>query len=122
MIKRFRLLSVTIFALAVSSVSQACWYNHPIVTNGCVVIGWKSKYSDTPTSYEKGGAVPYVNIVAIKQYGTVIGASYKKTYGGSFKVYGAGGYSTRGYINVKVVNGVVTQVTFTTSALYVVFV
>lgn len=119
MSKRFRLLSLTIIALAASSVCQACWYNHPVVTSGCVVIGWKSKYSDTPTSYQKGGAVPAVNITAIKQYGTdLIGAN---CFGGSFKVYGANGISVRGYINVKVVNSVATQVTFTSSALYRIF-
>ncbi|HEX2853307.1 MAG TPA: hypothetical protein VHO24_08715 [Opitutaceae bacterium] len=105
--------------MAVTSISQACWYNHPVVTSGSVVVGWKSKYSDTPTAYEKGGAVPYVNIVAIKQYGTDLPGT--GVFGGSFKVYYANGTSVRGYINVKVVNGVATQVTFTTSALYVVF-
>lgn len=117
---KFRLLSLAFFVLAASSLCRAtgcgAWHNHPVVTGACVVIGWKSKYTG---DYSKGSAVPQDNITAITQFGTDLRGA--RTFGGSFKVFGANGISIRGYINVKVVNGVATQVTFTGSALYRIF-
>lgn len=122
---RLRVLSLAFLAFTAASVCRATfdcggyWYNHPVVTSGCVVIGWKITGSHSPTTYQKGGAVPAANIDAIKHYGSdLYGAN---TFGGSFIVRGANGISVRGYINVKVVNGVATQVTFTNSALYRIF-
>lgn len=120
---KFRLLLVVFLMSAFSNVSRATfsdcgdtWFNHPVVTTACVVTGWKSKYTG---AYKKGAAVPQDNINAIKQYGTDL--TGWNCFGGSFKVFYSNGISVRGYINVKVVNGVATQVTFTSSALYRIF-
>jgi hypothetical protein len=120
---KFRLLSVVLAMLAFSNVGHATfsdcgetWFNHPVVTSASAVIGWKSKYTG---AYKKGAAVPQDNINAIKQYVTDL--TGWNCFGGSFKVYYSNGISVRGYINVKVVNGAVSQVTFTSSALYRIF-
>jgi hypothetical protein len=118
-----RLFLAALLGLLLASTSYAtAWYNHPVCTNNGTLIGWKTTNTQhvAPPYYIPGAALPSLNILAIKNGGTVIGGNQNKR-GGSFKVVGPNGVTARGYINVIVHNGIAQPPTYTPTALYRVF-
>lgn len=105
----FRLLAVGSFALALSNLSWANWYNHPVCTTSGVILKWHSTYhdfngSDFTSSDAPGGMIiPDANLRGITQRAPLFFSNGKAKRGGSFPVWNGPSRTTiRGWINVTV--------------------